>query len=57
MDILYDHQIFTQQHYGGISRYFCELMDRFSSTSDIEFEISLRYTYNENLLNSISEEK
>ena len=25
MKILYDHQIFTEQIYGGISRYFIEL--------------------------------
>lgn len=29
MKILYDHQIFTQQKYGGISRYFFELIRRF----------------------------
>ena len=29
MKILYDHQIFTQQQYGGISRYFYELIKRF----------------------------
>lgn len=28
MKILYDHQIFSTQIYGGISRYFCELMKR-----------------------------
>lgn len=29
MKILFDHQIFTQQQYGGISRYFYELIKRF----------------------------
>lgn len=29
MKIQYDHQIFTMQHYGGISRYFYELIKRF----------------------------
>ncbi|WP_281637369.1 glycosyltransferase family 4 protein [Flavobacterium marginilacus] len=29
MKILYDHQIFTHQQYGGISRYFFELIKRF----------------------------
>ena len=29
MKIQYDHQIFTQQQYGGISRYFYELIKRF----------------------------
>jgi hypothetical protein len=31
MHILYDHQILPQQNYGGISRYFCELMNQFST--------------------------
>ena len=26
LNILYDHQVFSWQKYGGISRYFCELM-------------------------------
>jgi glycosyltransferase involved in cell wall biosynthesis len=30
MKILYDHQIFTAQQYGGISRYFFELIKRFN---------------------------
>jgi glycosyltransferase involved in cell wall biosynthesis len=34
MKILYDHQIFTQQRYGGISRYFYELVKRFDGTDD-----------------------
>lgn len=29
MKILYDHQIFTNQQYGGISRYFFELIKRY----------------------------
>lgn len=28
MKVLYDHQIFTTQRYGGISRYFAELICR-----------------------------
>jgi len=51
MNVLYDHQIFTLQRYGGISRYFCELMDRFSQNPDIKFSIGLRASYNENLCN------
>jgi len=34
MKILYDHQIFTQQKYGGISRYFFELIKRFDGNED-----------------------
>lgn len=49
MKILYDHQIFTIQHYGGISRYFCELMDRYSQNTEINFRLSLRYSQNDHL--------
>jgi len=31
MKVLYDHQIFTNQIYGGISRYFFELMKIFKN--------------------------
>ena len=29
MRVLYDYQIFQDQKYGGISRYFCEIISRF----------------------------
>jgi len=34
MKILYDHQIFTNQQYGGISRYFFELIKRFDGVEN-----------------------
>ena len=34
LNILYDNQIFNLQKYGGISRYFSELMSRLNSDSD-----------------------
>jgi len=49
MKILFDHQIFTFQHFGGISRYFCELMDQFSWDPGIDFHLALRYSQNEHL--------
>lgn len=49
MRIIYDHQIFTWQNYGGISRYFCELMDQFSADPCIQYTLALRYSNNENL--------
>jgi glycosyltransferase involved in cell wall biosynthesis len=49
MKILYDHQMFYRQNYGGVSRYYCELMNQFSHRSDIEFILSLRYVQNDNL--------
>jgi glycosyltransferase involved in cell wall biosynthesis len=49
MRILFDHQTFSQQDYGGISRYFCEMMIRFSKDPSIDFTLALRYSQNENL--------
>ena len=37
MKILYDHQIFYRQNYGGVSRYFCELMNQFLKDPAIQF--------------------
>jgi glycosyltransferase involved in cell wall biosynthesis len=52
MKILYDHQIFSLQKYGGISRYFCELLTRFTDVPANEFSIALRISLNEYLLGS-----
>ncbi|VVB53208.1 D-inositol-3-phosphate glycosyltransferase [uncultured archaeon] len=52
MKILYDHQIFASQIYGGVSRYFFELMKNFNKTRDIEFELSLRYSNNHYIENA-----
>lgn len=41
MKILYDHQIFTLQKFGGISRYFAELISTISQSSDTEVSVSL----------------
>lgn len=46
MRILYDHQIFTYQKYGGISRYFCELYSHFLTMDKIQPEISIVYSEN-----------
>lgn len=52
MKILYDHQIFSSQVYGGISRYFYELLRRFAGDDGIDFELALRYSNNSYLLDS-----
>ena len=44
MKILYDHQIFGSQKFGGISRYFVELMSRLPA--DIDFSNSITVTDN-----------
>ncbi len=49
MKVLYDHQTFTGTQYGGISRYFYELMNVFASRKDIEFELALRFSNTEYL--------
>ena len=52
MKILYDHQIFSVQKYGGISRYFYELMNQFSKMKDISFDLALKNTRNFYILNN-----
>ena len=49
MKVLYDHQSFTGVPYGGVSRYFFELMRSFTNRPDIAFELSLRLSNNEYL--------
>lgn len=49
MKVLYDHQSFTGLTYGGVSRYFFELMRSFTKRQDVEFELSLRLSNNEYL--------
>jgi len=46
MKVLYDHQIFSNQIYGGISRYFIELMKNFENDNVIKYELSLKYSNN-----------
>lgn len=49
MKVLYDHQSFTGMAYGGVSRYFYELMRAFAQRSDIEVDLALRLSNNEYL--------
>ncbi|HON82100.1 MAG TPA: glycosyltransferase family 1 protein [Methanoregulaceae archaeon] len=51
MKILYDHQTFAMQEYGGISRYFIELMNQFRINKEmgVSFELALHYSNNEYL--------
>jgi glycosyltransferase involved in cell wall biosynthesis len=49
MKILFDHQIFYRQNYGGVSRYFCELMNQFSVDPAMKFTLPLHYVQNDNL--------
>jgi glycosyltransferase involved in cell wall biosynthesis len=46
MKILYDHQIFSFQRFGGISRYHVELMKHIGLAGSAEFEFATRYSDN-----------
>lgn len=49
MKVLYDHQAFTGMTYGGVTRYFYELMQAYADRNDIDFELSLQFSNNEYL--------
>ena len=51
MNILYDHQIFESQAYGGISRYFYELIKGFRNNEIVDLELALEYSDNYYLKN------
>jgi glycosyltransferase involved in cell wall biosynthesis len=52
MRVLYDHQIFTFQEFGGISRYFTELMEHYYKNGEVLFDLSLAYSNNVYLNNA-----
>ncbi len=47
MKILYDHQMFSLQKYGGISKYFCELMKNLPD--EHQFKLSVLISENQHL--------
>lgn len=49
MRIYFDHQIFSLQNYGGISRYFVELMREFSKIQNVKCEVGKLFSNNEYL--------
>lgn len=44
MKILYDHQMFSMQKYGGVTRYFCNLMQNLPQ--NMEYELPIVYSEN-----------
>ncbi len=46
MKILYDHQAFNGLKFGGISRYFHNLMECYEGRKDIDFDLSLWFSNN-----------
>lgn len=47
MKILYDHTVFQFQRYGGISRYFYELITRLSTKEDVDISLFHGFHINE----------
>jgi glycosyltransferase involved in cell wall biosynthesis len=45
-NILFDHQKFSTQHYGGISRYFANIVQRMTSDSEFKYKIGCLYSPN-----------
>lgn len=52
MKILFDHQTFVEQEFGGISRYYYELITRLSGRKDVKVDHSIKYSNNEYLKNN-----
>jgi glycosyltransferase involved in cell wall biosynthesis len=46
MRILYDHQCFTNDKIGGISKYFYKLMDHYCADQDLEIDMAGKYSNN-----------
>lgn len=46
MNVLYDPQVFSFQEYGGISRYYCELLKQFSIMNGVEPSLIIKYSNN-----------
>lgn len=52
MKILFDHQTFTQQEFGGISRYFFELIKRLNEVEGVKANCPLVFSNNDYISNS-----
>lgn len=52
--VLYDHQMFSLQRYGGISRYFANLYHSFKKGNDVIPDVPLLYSNNQYLQNETS---
>lgn len=50
--VVYDHQIFSLQQFGGISRYFCEIAARIPQVSDLSTRVVAPLHFNEHLSSS-----
>ncbi len=46
MKILYDYQIFKRQIYGGVSRYFYQIINGFRKIGISKIELVIKYSNN-----------
>jgi len=46
LKVLYDHQCFTQQQFGGVSRYHYQLIKELNRLQSVEVDLSLTYSNN-----------
>lgn len=53
MNVLYDHQAFTGHIYGGVSRYFYELIRSYNQNKTISVDLSLLYSNNDYIKNKL----
>ena len=47
MRVLYDHQIFQEQEFGGISRYFWEIIRIYKNDPNLNIDVSLKVSNNQ----------
>jgi glycosyltransferase involved in cell wall biosynthesis len=51
MKVLYDHQSFSGAKYGGVARYFYDLMYNLKYEQGVDIELSLKFSNNDYLIN------
>ncbi len=49
LQVMFDSQIFSMQVYGGVSRYFYELIRHLSKLEDLRIDINIRYSNNSHI--------
>ena len=54
--VIYDHQAFCLQQYGGVSRYFCEISSRVNQAADFSARIVAPVHFNHHLSESDAEQ-
>ncbi len=51
MKVLYDHQSFSGARYGGVARYFYDLMHNLKYEQGVDVELALKFSNNDYLKN------